>query len=271
MYLDKIVAEKMKEVEVLRSGFSLGTVEKEISNLPQCLGFAGSLIAGRKRDIGLIAEVKKASPSKGLIRPDFDPVAIAAAYESAGADCLSVLTDRTFFQGSGDYLRAVRQQVRVPLLRKDFVIDYRQIYEARIWGADAVLLIAAILTPQQMNEFLQISADLGLDALVEVHDQEELAAVLDLSAEPALIGVNNRNLRTFATDLQTTEKLAKQLPAGIALVSESGIAGPTDIDYLKSVGADAVLVGEYFMRQPDVAEAVHTLLGPIGYGKEITR
>jgi indole-3-glycerol phosphate synthase len=268
MFLDKIVAVKQKEVEALKAGFSLTAIEREIAELPPCRGFARALTDKRKRDMGLIAEIKKASPSKGLIRADFAPVALARAYEKAGADCLSVLTDREFFQGSEAYLREVRQNVSLPLLRKDFTIDYRQIYEARAMGADAVLLIAAILTSLQMEEFLRLSADLGLDALVEVHNREELERVLELSADPRLIGINNRNLKTFVTDLRTTEELAEIIPPGKFFVSESGITGAEDIRYLRSAGAGAVLVGEHFMRQPDVGQAVTDLLGPVSVGQE---
>jgi indole-3-glycerol phosphate synthase len=261
MFLDRIVATKQKEVEALKTVFDLSKAERKIASLPACLGFQRALTEGRKRPMGLIAEVKKASPSKGLIREDFHPVGLAQAYEAAGADCISVLTDRDYFQGSNDYLQAVRQSVRVPLLRKDFTIDIRQIYEARLIGADAILLIAAILTTGQMKEFLQLSRDLGLDVLVEVHDREELERALTL--DTTLIGVNNRNLKSFVTDIRTTEELIAHVPAGVNVVSESGIGKPEEIGYLTEIGAKAVLVGEHFMRQPDVGEAVHTLMGPL--------
>jgi len=264
MFLDRIVATKKKEVEALKEGFSLQAVEKSISELPSCRGFLKSVTEGRHRSMGLIAEVKKASPSKGLIRQDFDPVQLAMGYRDAGADCISVLTDRDYFQGHNDYLKAVRASVDVPLLRKDFTIDYRQIYEARLIGADAVLLIAAILTTQEMKQFLELSRDLGLDALVEVHDREELERVLELDAE--LIGINNRNLRTFVTDIKTTEDLIAMIPPGKTVISESGIGRPEEIGYLLDIGAHGVLVGEHFMRQPNVGEAVEKLLGPVEKG-----
>jgi indole-3-glycerol phosphate synthase len=163
MFLDRIVATKREEVEQLKVKFQLSAIEKEISELPACLGFQQALSVNKNRETGLIAEVKKASPSKGLIRPDFNPVEIAKEYESAGVDCISVLTDTPYFQGADQYLQDIRRNVRKPLLRKDFTIDYRQIYEARHLGADAILLIAAILTNQQMKEFLSISRDLGMD------------------------------------------------------------------------------------------------------------
>ncbi|NOU99201.1 indole-3-glycerol phosphate synthase TrpC [Paenibacillus planticolens] len=259
MFLDKIVATKRAEVEEM-SSFSIAEAERAISQLPPCLGFEQALTLRKNRTMGLIAEVKKASPSKGLIREDFDPVRLAESYERAGADCISVLTDVQYFQGSNDYLQAVRQAVRVPLLRKDFTIDPKQIYEARLIGADAILLIAAILTTDQMKQYLSLASDLGLDALVEVHDREELERALEL--ETRLIGINNRNLKTFVTDLKTTEELIQFIPEGKTIVSESGISSVQDMAYLEQIGSQAVLIGEHFMRQPVVEQAVHDLMGP---------
>jgi indole-3-glycerol phosphate synthase len=259
MFLDKIVAAKIKEVEALKINFSLPLAEKQISEMPLCLGFAQAISTNRKREMGLIAEVKKASPSKGIIRADFDPVELAKAYENAGADCISVLTDVQFFQGNNTYLTAIRQQVKIPILRKDFTIDFRQIYEARLIGADAILLIAAVLTTKQMREYLQISRMIGLDALVEVHDREELERVLELDAD--LIGINNRNLKTFVTDLKTTEQLIGMIPPRKTIVSESGIAHAEEIQYLRQAGADAVLIGETFMRNANVEQAVEDMMG----------
>ncbi|RXZ76857.1 indole-3-glycerol phosphate synthase TrpC [Paenibacillaceae bacterium] len=263
MFLDKIVDVKHKEVEQLAANFELADYERKIANMPACLGFEKRLVSGSKRKLGLIAEVKKASPSKGLIRDDFDPVQLAKTYESAGADCISVLTDVDFFQGSNAYLTQIRQQVDVPLLRKDFIIDYRQVYEARVIGADAVLLIAAILTPAQLNEYYDLAKSLGMDVLVEVHDREELDTVLSLD-KATLIGINNRDLRSFVTDIRTTEQLMAFIPEGTTVISESGISAPQEIAYLESVGARGVLIGEHFMRQADVGAAVIDLLGPIG-------
>jgi indole-3-glycerol phosphate synthase len=262
MFLDKIVDAKRQEVAALKMSFSLREAEKQIGKLTACLGFERALAEGsRHRRMGLIAEVKKASPSKGLIRPDFDPVSLAESYARAGADCISVLTDVDYFQGSSEYLKAVRQAVKVPLLRKDFTIDELQIYEARLIGADAILLIAAILTTEQMKRFLALSRDLGLDALVEVHDQAELDRALELDTK--LIGINNRNLHSFVTDIKTTEALIRHIPKGITIVSESGISSQPDLAYLESVGAHAVLIGEHFMRQSVVEQAVYDLMGPI--------
>jgi indole-3-glycerol phosphate synthase len=265
MFLDRIVATKKQEVEQLKSVFSLSKAEAEIAGMAPCLGFADKAGRSSNRPMGLIAEVKKASPSKGLIREDFHPVRLAEAYRDAGADCISVLTDKDYFQGSNDYLRAVREAVELPLLRKDFTIDYRQVYEARLLGADAVLLIAAILKPQEMKELLTIARDIGLDALVEVHDRPELERSLELGVP--LIGINNRNLHTFVTDIRTTEELIRYVPKEVQVVSESGIGRPEEIGYLQRVGAKAVLIGEHFMRQPDVGQAVIDLLGPVTEGK----
>lgn len=262
MFLDRIVASKRNEVADLSGRFSLKDAEKRIAGMPECLGFERAITTDRKRPIGLIAEVKKASPSKGLIRPDFHPVELAQTYASAGADCISVLTDVDYFQGSNAYLSAIRGAVKVPLLRKDFIIDYRQIYEAREIGADAVLLIAAILQQSELAELYDIAKSLGLDVLVEVHDRKEMETVLELD-KATLIGINNRNLQTFATDLATTESLIHLVPPGIAVISESAISKPEDIAYVQSVGAKGVLVGEHFMRQPDVREAVDQLMGRV--------
>ncbi|GIO30881.1 MULTISPECIES: indole-3-glycerol phosphate synthase TrpC [Paenibacillus] len=264
MYLDRIVVTKREETAELAERFSIDQALETIENMPATKGFARALTLARKRDMGLIAEVKKASPSKGLIRPDFDPVEIARAYEEAGADCLSVLTDETYFQGKGEYLQAVRKAVNLPLLRKDFIIDERQIYEARLLGADAILLIAAILTPEQIASYMKTAASIGLDSLIEVHSLDEMQRVLELDlAEGALIGINNRNLHTFETSLSATETLSKLVPAGVPVISESGISGVEDMDYLRKTGAAGVLIGEYFMRQKDIRSAVRHLMGPI--------
>ncbi|MFD2612027.1 indole-3-glycerol phosphate synthase TrpC [Paenibacillus gansuensis] len=265
MYLDRIVATKQQEVAALSEHFNQAKVEKVISELPPCLGFHKALKEGRKRPMGLIAEIKKASPSKGLIRDEFGQVELALAYEAAGADCLSVLTDTQYFQGHNDFLTDVRLHVNVPLLRKDFIIDHTQVFEARLIGADAILLIAAILTDNQLKAYSLIAKGLGMDVLVEVHDQEELERVLTIGAD--LIGINNRNLRTFVTDLKTTEQLIQSIPEGTTIVSESGISTPEEVEYLQSVGAHALLIGEHFMRQQDVGQAVIDLLGPVRRGQ----
>ncbi|WP_281886950.1 indole-3-glycerol phosphate synthase TrpC [Paenibacillus sp. YYML68] len=264
MFLDRIVATKQQEVAALKETVTIAELERQIADMPACLGFERAISERANRSMGLIAEVKKASPSKGLIREDFEPVLLAKAYESAGADCISVLTDVQYFQGANEYLSRVREAVNVPLLRKDFTIDPIQIYEARAIGADAILLIAAILTTEQMKEYQSIARSIGLDVLIEVHDREELDRVLTL--EPSLVGINNRNLKTFVTDLGTTEELAKHVPAGVTIVSESAISKPEEIAWLHQVGARAVLIGEHFMRQPVVTDAVHDLMGPMVNG-----
>ncbi|MGG1635632.1 indole-3-glycerol phosphate synthase TrpC [Paenibacillus sp. FSL K6-3182] len=263
MFLDKIVATKRTEVEELAARFDLAQVEKQISEMEACRGFEHALsAAGRNRSMGLIAEVKKASPSKGLIRADFEPTTLAAQYEAAGTDCISVLTDRDYFQGSNEFLQAVKKTVKVPLLRKDFTIDHRQIYEARLIGADAILLIAAILTPTQLGEFHDLAKSIGMDVLVEVHNKDELEGVLELD-KATLIGINNRDLKTFVTDLKTTEELIGLMPKNVTVISESGIAGNSDMDYLKSIGAHGVLIGEYFMRHEQVGQSVTDLMGAV--------
>jgi len=263
MFLDKIVATKRDEVAELAKSFDLAQYKKQIEGLPPCRGFENALKDGvRRRSMGLIAEVKKASPSKGLIRADFNPAELAKSYEEAGADCISVLTDRDYFQGDNEYLGAVRKAVGLPLLRKDFIIDERQIYEARVIGADAVLLIAAILTSEQLSAFYDLAKELGMDVLVEVHDEEELHRVLELN-KATLIGINNRDLKSFVTDLKTTEKLIGHMPSDVTIISESGIAGRSDMDYLESVGANGVLIGEHFMRHDNVEQSVHDLMGAV--------
>ncbi|WP_166239388.1 indole-3-glycerol phosphate synthase TrpC [Paenibacillus turpanensis] len=260
MYLDRIVADKQEEVKELKERVTSAELERRIAGLPACRGFERAL-HDRKRGMGLIAEVKKASPSKGLIRADFDPVTLAQAYERAGTDCISVLTDVKHFQGAADYLTLVREAVKVPLLRKDFTIDEMQVLEARVIGADAILLIAAILTDAQLKSLHRLAKDIGMDVLVEVHDREELERVLE--QDVSLVGINNRNLKTFVTDLAVTEQLIPIIPKGKMVVSESGISAPAEINRLYDAGSRAVLIGEHFMRQPNVEEAVFSLMGPL--------
>ncbi len=219
--------------------------------------FAGALEGGGGKTLSLIAEVKRASPSAGLIADRFDPVEVAAGYEAAGADAISVLTDERFFQGHLDHLRAVRAAVDLPILRKDFVLDDVQIYEAAAAGADAVLLIVAALTQDELVSFLEVATICQLDALVEVHTLEELDRALDTEAR--IIGINNRNLGTFEVDLATTETLSEEVPAGILLVSESGIRTAEDSRRVRACGADAILVGEALMRSNNVLQQAAAL------------
>jgi indole-3-glycerol phosphate synthase len=263
--LDKIVEQKKREVAKLPARIiAVGDLRDAMLELGERRDFIASLKQPRLGSIGLIAEVKKASPSAGVICPDFDPVRIATAYETAGASCLSVLTDEQFFQGSLDYLRQIRAAVKLPLLRKDFIIDERQILESIEWGADAILLIVAILTDDQLQQFHSLAVEAGLAVLVEVHDAQELERALKIS--PALIGVNNRDLKTFKVDLATTENLAALLrgtknPLPHLLVSESGIHTRADVNRLKQCGAGAILVGESLMRDGGGNSKVRELIG----------
>lgn len=253
MILDIIVARKKEEVAALKA-WGLITPELEISP-PR--GFIRALTACA--GVAIIAEAKKASPSKGVIRADFDSVAIARSYQTGGAQALSVLTDVDFFQGSLAYLPAVRAAVALPVLRKDFIIDPLQIREARAYGADAILLIAAILETAQIEDYLALASELGMDALVEVHDEAEVEKAV--AAGSRLIGINNRDLRDFSLDLNTTFRLQKLIPAEIPLVSESGIRDHQDMLRLAEHGIRAALVGETLMRAADPAEALRTLVG----------
>jgi len=214
----------------------------------------------REDRMALIAEIKRASPSAGVIRQDFQPTLLARGYERGGADALSVLTDSRFFQGELKYLLQARSATSLPCLRKDFIIHEYQIWEARLAEADAVLLIVAALKREELVRFMDIAHEAELDVLMEVHDEEELKVALDVGAP--VIGINNRNLQTFKTDLTTTEKLASKIPKEVTLVSESGITTAEDVKRMKACGAHAVLVGESLMRQPDVENAARTLMTP---------
>ena len=257
--LDRILETKRAEIAALRAGRGkLAELMSACNDLPPTRGFAAALAAAT-RPVRLIAEVKKASPSKGVIRPDFDPVALARSYEAGGASCLSVLTDRDYFQGDLGYLAAIRESVALPLLRKDFLIDVAQIYEARAAGADAILLIvAAVPSPGRLAELRCLAESLGLDALVEVHDEAELAIAAESGA--TLIGVNNRDLKSFDVRLENFERLAPHFPKGSIAVAESGIFTPADVARMGAAGASAVLVGESLMRQDDIEAATKALL-----------
>lgn len=276
--LDTIVEQKRREVAALPSRIlAAGDLRDALLERGERRDFTAALRVPRLGSVGLIAEVKKASPSAGVICADFDPVRIARQYEAGGASCLSVLTDEKFFQGSLEYLKQIRQAVKLPLLRKDFIIDERQILEAIEWGADAILLIGAILTDEQLRRFHDLALEAGLAALVEVHDERELDRALASGAR--LIGVNNRDLKTFKVDLATTERLAARLvesqrPSGAVLpsplnpqpptllVAESGIHTRQDVERLARSGAGAILVGESLMKHFDIAAKIRELLGP---------
>uniref|UniRef100_A0A832M4I7 Indole-3-glycerol phosphate synthase n=1 Tax=Oscillatoriales cyanobacterium SpSt-402 TaxID=2282168 RepID=A0A832M4I7_9CYAN len=261
--LEEIVWHKEVEVDQLREFLPLNELRSKVQEAPPARDFLQAL-KQKKPQPSVIAEVKKASPSKGVIREDFDPVAIARSYAQGGATCLSVLTDKKFFQGSFDYLRQIRDVVDLPLLCKDFILYPYQMYYARIYGADAVLLIAAILSDKDLQYFIKIAATLGLAALVEVHTLAELDRVLALEGI-ALVGINNRNLEDFSVDLQTTcTLLAERQPQlqarGIVVVSESGLFTASDLNTVSQAGAEAVLIGESFMKQPDPGAALAELL-----------
>lgn len=255
--LDEIVSLKRQEVERAKKAIPAERLRELIKNVPPVRDFFSPLAAGGS--IKLIAEVKKASPSKGLIRKDFDPVQIALAYEAAGATCLSVLTDEPFFQGCLDYLRQIRAEVNLPLLRKDFILDSYQLLEARVAGADAVLLIAECLDDCNLRKLHNETIELGMTPLVEFYDPENLPRVLATGAQ--LIGVNNRDLRTFVTDLGHTIRLREQVPLDAVLVGESGIHTRADVLRLQEAGVDAMLVGESLMAQDNISTAVRILLG----------
>ena len=262
--LDTILKAKRKEVKALHRRVGLADARIHAAGARPPRDFFAAAAGTPRRAVNLIAEVKKASPSAGLIRADFDPEAIAREYELAGADAVSVLTDEQFFQGGLEHLSAVRAAVDLPVLRKDFIIDPLQVYEARWAGADAVLLIAAALSPSALRELLELANDLEMACLVEVHNAEELSAVLPILREAPgnLLGINNRNLTTFEVDIETTVALAEQAGGGVPLVSESGIRTRRDVDRLAQAGARAILVGETLMRSDNIAAAVEQLLGP---------
>ncbi len=248
--LDRILARKREEIGARRQRGPITELMARANDLPPCRGFAQAMRARVDRgDAAVIAEIKKASPSKGVIREDFDPAAIAASYAGAGASCLSVLTDRDFFQGSEAFLQQARAACELPVLRKDFIIDPWQVWESRLIGADCILLIVAALDDARLQELAELAAALGLDVLVEVHDEAELERALAVPA--ALIGVNNRNLHSFETTIETSLALRAKVPGRRLLVSESGIASPADVARLQAAGIHAFLVGEAFMRQPD--------------------
>ena len=262
--LEKILKTKQKEILFLAETGKGKNYIAASGDMPPTRDFYKAVTEKTDRPLNLIAEIKKASPSKGLIRPNFDPVGLAVEYEAAGANALSVLTDEQYFMGALEYLGQARQAVGLPVLRKDFLIEPVQLHEARVAGADAVLLIAAALEPALLIDLHALAGELGMAVLLEVHNEEELEMVLNASFDSTtnwLLGVNNRNLDTFEVDLANTIRLRAMIPGEIPLVSESGIWNREDIDCLVGVGVDAVLVGESLMRSSDIGLAVRTLLG----------
>ncbi|MCG8583488.1 MAG: indole-3-glycerol phosphate synthase TrpC [Pirellulales bacterium] len=255
--LDKIVASKRQEVDAAKGRVSADELRARIVETPAPRDFAAALAT--RGEVSLLAEVKKASPSKGVIREDFDPVAIATTYERHGARAISVLTDEPFFQGHLDYMRQVRAEVGVPVLRKDFIIDRYQLLEARAAGADAVLLIAECLDDCNLRALHNEAIDLGMTPLVELYEPENLPRVLEAGA--TVVGVNNRDLRTFEVDLDHTVRMAANIPDECTIVGESGIRTAEDVAHLRAAGVDAILVGESLMASADIGAAVDALLG----------
>ena len=263
--LDRIIADKRTEVHVRRSHTSLEQLKEQVRSLPKCRNFYRAVTKPNPRGMNIIAEVKKASPSAGLIREDFDPVAIARTYQDCGADAISVLTDEKYFQGRLEYVEQVRQAVSLPVLRKDFIIDLWQVYESRAAGADAILLIAEALKPGELMDLMIAAAELSLTVLLEVHQADTLLAVRRLIGFPkerySVLGINNRDLTTMQVDLNTTIRLAELLDKKDELVAESGIKTRADVEKLKSAGVRAVLIGQTLCEHPDIAEKFAELFG----------
>lgn len=256
MILDEIAAKTRERIEAEKRRMPLTELKAQAAERNHCTGFPfESALAGK--GMSFICEVKKASPSKGVIAEHFPYVEIGREYEAAGADAMSVLTEPFYFQGSNEYLTAIRREVSIPILRKDFTVDEYMLYEAGLIGADAVLLICAILSPMQLSEYMQIAEELGLSALVEAHDEKEIGMALQAGAK--VIGVNNRNLKDFTVDIDNSVRLRELVPGNILFVSESGMRNRADIVRLEENGTDAVLVGEAFMRSPDKAGMLREL------------
>ncbi|HOX53875.1 MAG: indole-3-glycerol phosphate synthase TrpC [Candidatus Omnitrophica bacterium] len=256
-FLTKIIKEKQEFVKKQKSKLSEKELQRKSQSIFPRSSFANSLKQSGK--ISLIAEIKQASPSKGIIREEFNPVDIALIYQDSGVDALSVLTEEKYFRGSADILSQIKEKTKLPVLRKDFIVDTYQIYESNLIGADAILLIAEILSDKQLNEFLSLAGSLKLDCLVEVSNKSDLGKVLKTDA--GIIGINNRNLHTFDVDLQTVDKLVPLIPKDKIIVAESGLSDTRQIGALKNLGVNAVLIGEAFLRAKDISAKIKELMG----------
>ncbi|MFQ5952528.1 MAG: indole-3-glycerol phosphate synthase TrpC [Candidatus Omnitrophota bacterium] len=256
MILTKIIEEKRREVDMTQKEVPLHELKERAHSLFIKSDFKKNI--SRKGHINLIGEIKKSSPSRGIIRGDFNPLKIALTYQASGASAVSVLTDERFFDGKLEYLKMIKEKVTIPVLRKDFIIDEYQVYESALNGADAILLIAHILTQEELNRYYEIAKELGMDVLVEVHNEEEVEKALNSPA--AIIGINNRDLSNFEVDLLVTQRLIRLIPETKIIVSESGIESYEEVMFLKSLGVNAVLIGEVFMRAVNIGEKVRELM-----------
>jgi indole-3-glycerol phosphate synthase len=256
MILSKIIEEKKREVERAQKEAPLHELKERVQSM--CIKSSFKRNIARKGHINLIAEIKKSSPSKGMLRADFDPLMIALSYQAAGASAISVLTDERFFDGKLEYLSMVKERVTIPVLRKDFIIDEYQIYETAVNKSDAVLLIAHILTQEELNRYLAIAKELGMECLVEVHNEEDVEKAVNSTA--SIIGINNRDLSNFDVDIDTTQRLIRLIPENKVIVSESGIGSYEQVMFLKSLGINAVLIGETFMRADNIGDKVRELM-----------
>ena len=256
MILSRIIEEKKKELEKANKDVPLSALKKEAESGYIKSSFKKNI--SRKGHINLIAEIKRSSPSKGVIRRDFDPVRIGLAYNAAGAGAISVLTDERFFDGKLEYIKMVKERVTIPVLRKDFIIDEYQVYQSAVAGADAILLIANILTQEELNRYYSLAKDLGMDVLMEVHNAEEVEKALSTPA--SIIGINNRDLEDFNVDISVTQQLIRLIPENKIIVSESGIETYEQVMFLKSLGVNAVLIGETFMKSENIGEKVRELI-----------
>lgn len=263
--LQTILQRTAETVKELKRSHNTKALEERIAGQDAPRSLSAALRSASP--LGVIAEIKKASPSAGVIRPDFQPVSIARSYRNNGANALSVITDGPFFQGDIQFIADIRPSVDLPILRKDFIIDPIQILEARAYGADAILLIVAALAPAKLGELLRFTRSLGMEALIETHHEGEVAIALEQGAE--IVGVNNRNLDNFVVDLAMTERLSREIPTEKVLVAESGIATPRDVQRMQATGAKGILVGTHFMRQPDPGKALQTLMQPVAEAAKV--